>query len=256
MGVLYDMYPGEGIPGGQITLGRMPTEIFVSDNDEVLCFAGLLVNKEDYYGKTFFGSPYCYEGLHSGEIMKHEEVKGFFRIVDGRIVLDNYVDARLGSHSFKSIDAGVRFSYPDTYYGVMKNYVEDEKLTRAVFGLTCYELEQLLRCYAKTLGEYSDYGQYPRLTRSGRSSNFCDLTDAWILEKFPYIAFAQSGYEFSHISLWGFYRHVQLLAKNSMDSMMSRVLLDAGLDKNILERLFEIGRCCFSNTIVTSSVLK
>jgi hypothetical protein len=83
------------------------------------CFAGLLVNKEDYYGKTFFGRTYCYEGLHSGEIMKHEEVKGFFRIVYGRIVLDDYVDARFRSQSFKSIDAGVRFSYPDTYYETM-----------------------------------------------------------------------------------------------------------------------------------------
>lgn len=37
------------------------------------------------------------------------------------------------------------------------------------------------------------------------------ITGIWIPPKFPYIAFNDSGYDFSHVSLFGFYRHIGAL---------------------------------------------
>jgi hypothetical protein len=118
--------------------------------------------------------------------------------------------------------------------------IEDAELTRKVFGLTCNELETVLEGYAKTLGRYNLYFQYPRLTRSMRSENFCDLTDLWIPEQFPYITFQESGYDFSHISLWGFYRHIQLLIEKTVSSRLGQALLVAGVNEATLQALINI----------------
>ena len=49
------------------------------------------------------------------------------------------------------------------------------------------------------------------ITRSMKNDKFCDITGIWIPPKFPYIAFNDSGYDFSHVSLFGFYRHIGAL---------------------------------------------
>ena len=86
-----------------------------------------------------------------------------------------------------------------------------------------------------------------------RSMNYCDMTDVWIPEKFPYVAFSESGYEFSHISLWGFYRHVQLFTGCKLSSSISQLFLKNGIDEDTLKSLFEIGRSIYHQTKVTKA---
>ena len=65
---------------------------------------------------------------------------------------------------------------------------EDEDLTRKIFGLTYDELTELLDAYAKIMGTYRDFYTYPKLTRSIKNTNFCDMTELWIPKTFPYVA--------------------------------------------------------------------
>lgn len=189
---------------------------------------------------------------HSTDKNIAKEIKQFYRIAEACIVLDNYQDYHLESERiYKKVDAGIRFPMPDANYGVLTNYQEDKALTRAVFGLTCEELTDLLEAYGKVMGTYISY---PKLTRSIRSVNDCDMPDIWIPEKFPYIAFSESGYRFSHVSLWGFYKHIQLLTGCRMSSVISQCLLKAGVDEETLKRLFKLGKTIFYQTKMTKVI--
>ncbi len=113
-------------------------------------------------------------------------------------------------------------------------FEENEELSRSCFGLTYRELEYLVRVYAETFGKYNSYVQYPRITRSMNKDNFCDITGIWIPPKFPYITFASSEYSFSHVSLYGFYRHIGLLL--SIDSaIVTSKIFDSEIIKIIMQ---------------------
>lgn len=246
MGELFDRYPGEILKGKDITIKRRYADMFISDQNEVFCYTGICLNTEDVIDKGLFVHPYYMEEKHSTDKKVAEKIRGFYRIADGCIYLDEYVDGLFwGDRNFKQIDIGFRLPSADTYYGVLQDHQEDTELTRAVFGLTCYELQKLLEAYAKVFGTYNDYFQYPKLTRSPRATNYGDMTDVWIPEKFPYIAFNESGQDFSHVSLWGFYRHIQLLTDCSLNSVASRALLQNGADEALLSRVFDLGRTCW-----------
>ena len=131
---------------------------------------------------------------------------------------------------------------PSVDYGVRVNGQDDIALTKAVFGLTASELYDLVNASKIVLSFIGDYSWFPRLTRSVNRDNYCDLTGAWIPAKFPYIAFAESGCDYSHVSLLGFYRLIQLLTYGRLDSEVSKKYLELGIDKNLLYRVFGIGR--------------
>lgn len=255
MGELFDRFDVQSKKGKEITIGARFPEVFISDTDEVFCYLGICLNDEDMCRKASFAHPYYMQGKHSTDQKIAKEIQGFYRLTDGCIILDEYVDNRFwGDRTYKKIEVGIRFPYPDTYYAVLVDRKEDKELTRAVFGLTYDEIESVLDAYAKTVGTYSEYLTYPKLTRSMRSANYCDLTDIWIPEKFPYIAFSESGYEFSHISLWGFYRYIQLFTGCKLSSAISRIFLKARVSEEILKRLFDIGRTIYYQTKVTKTV--
>ena len=255
MGELFNRFDVEVIQGKDITIGDYFPEIFVSENDEVFCYGGICLSDRERRRQASFMHPYYMIGKHSEDALISDKISAFYRIAEGCIILDNYVDSHLYKERlFKKINAGVRFPQPDSYYAVFADRVEHDGLTRAVFGLTYEELTSLLEAYAKVMGTYSDYFTYPKLTRSVRNENCCDMTDAWIPEKFPYIAFSESGYEFSHVSLWAWYRHIQLLTGCKTDSTFSRALLKYGAAEDILNRVFTIGRSIYYQTKVTSFV--
>lgn len=252
MGELFNYFDVEPVCGKDITIGDNFPELYISDLDEVFCYAGICLNDIDDRRKASFMHPYYMVGRHSTDKNIAKKIKRFYRIAEGCIVLDNYLDNHFRNERiYKKVDVGIRFPMPDTYYGVLTNYQEDKALTRAVFGLTCKELTDLLEVYGKVMGTYSEYISYPKLTRSIRSVNYCAMTDIWIPEKFPYIAFSESGYRFSHVSLWGFYQHVQLLTGCRMSSVISQCLLKAGVDEETLKRLFELGKTIYHQTKVT-----
>lgn len=244
MSSLFDQYDVAKHLGNEITISDDFPAIYVSESDEVYCFTGVFLNNEESPQISLHTHPYYMHAKHSTDKKFAANIKGFFRIANGCIFLDNYVDNQYDKNcAYKLTNRFIRFpAAASTYYGVMEytTIAEDAELTRKVFGLTCCELETVLEGYAKTLGRYNMYIQYPRLTRSVRSSNYCDLTDLWIPEQFPYITFQESGYDFSHVSLWGFYRHVQLLMENTMSSRLGQALLATAVDESTLQALLKI----------------
>lgn len=197
-------------------------------------------------------------GKHSTDEIVSKEIKGFYRIIDGCIVLDDYVDNKYYSkHLYKRLHTGVKLASPASCnYAVVMNYEEDEDLTRRVFGLKYDELTDLLEAYAKMMGTHYDFLTYPKLTRSINNTNFCDITELWIPETFPYVAFNDSSYDFSHVSLYGFYRHIQLLTGYKLNSLISQALMKSGLREDILKNVFDIGRGFFHQTKVTRDIIR
>ena len=82
------------------------------------------------------------------------------------------------------------------------------------------------------------------------------MTGLWIPEQFPYVAFNESGCDFSHISLWSFYRHIQLLTRGKLNSAFSQALMKVGACEEVLRRVFDIGRTLFYLEKVTKDTLK
>ena len=256
MGELFDSYDVLPVKGSDITIGKNFPEIFVSDTDEVFCYFGICLAGDECWRKSLFMHPHYMQGRHSTDKEISKEIQGFYRIADGCIVLDQYVDNRFGrDRTYKKIEVGIKLLGPYTYYAVLMDRKEEENLTRAVFGLTHKEITQLLDAYAKVMGTCTEYITYPKLTRSMKATNYCDMVDLWIPETFPYIAFCESGYDFSHVSLWGFYRHIQLLTGCMLDSVFSQVLMKAGASEKVLKQVFNVGRAFYSQTKVTRTVL-
>ena len=243
MGVLFDQYPGEGKLGSQITISDGDIMLFVSEHDEVFLYTGICMNDEDNYYKSLKANPYTMHGLHSTNKAIHDKIRNFYRISDGCIYLDNYVDSSFyKDRRYKLIKGGLALASSTVDYSVRVNHEDDIPLTQAVFGLTVRELSKIVKASQNVLGFTAGFYWYPKLTRSVKTDNYCDLTGAWIPAKFPYIAFAKSGDDFSHVSLWGFYRLIQLLTYGCLNSDVSRKYLEAGIDESLLSRVLSLGR--------------
>ena len=244
MGSLYDRFNVEPIKGRDITIGEHFPQVFISESDEVFCYTGICLNESKKSTESLFMQPYYIKGKHSTNKAVSKEILAFYRIIDGCITLDKYVDDEFYSNRlYKKINCIIKFPCVYSHYEVIANSVEDEELTRKIFGLTHYEITRFLEAYAKTMGTYSEYVTCPRLTKNSRSSNYCDITGVWIPEQFPYVAFQDSGCDFSHVSLYGFYRHIQLLTGYSISSVFSRALLKQGADEVTLDRIFKMDLC-------------
>lgn len=235
---LFEQYDSIEQLGSKITIPDYFPAIYVSEKNTIYCYIGIFLG-EDHHNHTLYMHPYYMHGKHSTDKRFANRIKGFFRVVNGYITIDKFVDEMHVDQKYKKLDAFVRYPIAaETYYGIWKKYDdEDEGLTRAVFGLTYSELIPILEGYATVLGIKNDYIQYPRLTRSMRSENYCDITGLIIPAKLPYITFKESSYDFSHVSLWGFYRHVQLLLENSITSRFGKALLVAGVPEESIEAL-------------------
>ena len=257
MGNLFDSYNVEPKKGKDFTIGDCHNAIFISESDRIFCYQGLYLNDEDGSSARIFKQPYHLRKYHSIDAEILDEVKGFYRVENGCILLDNYIDNGFyGNNLYKKIDCGIHFPCPDNYYAVVVNGRDDENLTRGIFGLIHEEIEALLEAYAITMGTNRVYGTYPRLTRSTTGSNYCELTETWIPRQFPYIAFNESMYEFSHISLYGFYRHVQLVTGKKINSVFSKCLLKSGGTEDILKRVFDIDTQHLCYTKVNKTILE
>ena len=149
-------------------------------------------------------------------------IQGFFRIKSGCVLLTEFLDHDNYNESYyKQLkNYIVRLPVPSScYFGIEKRvesatagfFEENENLTRACFGLTYAELEYIVKVYAERLGISNAYGQYPRITRSIKRDNYCEITGLWIPAGFPYIAFNGNSSDYAHVSLYGFYRHMGLL---------------------------------------------
>lgn len=257
MGELFDSFDVEAIRGENITIGKYFPEVFVSETDEVFCYCGICLSNDNSYLRSVFMHPYYMHEKHSNDKSIKDKIINFYRVVDGCIVLDDYVDGEYNKTKiFKRIPAGVRFSGADCYYSVLIDGQENKELTRKIFGLTYNDSEAITSAYSKVMGIYNAYMTYPRLTRSMKNQNYCDLSSVLIPEQFPYIAFSESGYSFSHVSIWGFCRHLQVLTGQSLRTPFSQALIENEVDEDALKALFSVGRQSYSKTKVTLSELK
>ena len=190
--------------------------MYLSQNGKMFCYLGMCNTDIDRI--SFKSWPYYVVGKHTAQCKK--QIRGLFRIQNGCILLTGFVDHDYYNKSYyKQLNNYiVRLPVPNScYFGIEKRielatswYFEENKdLTRACFGLTYAELEYVVKVYAERLGINNAYTQYPRITRSIKRDNYCNLTGLWIPESFPYIAFNDN--LFSHLSLYGFYRHMSML---------------------------------------------
>ena len=237
---LFHRYEAIEQQGSEITIPDYFPAIYVSEDNDIYCYMGIFLN-ETQRDVRLHMNPYYMHGKHSTDNKFAAQIKGFFRIISGYIAVDHFIDNQYRDMKYKKVDAHISFPVAaETYFGVLINRDEDEMLTRAIFGSTYSELSSILEGYAKILGTYNMYTQYPRITRSVRSMNYCDITDVLIPEQFPYVTFGDSGHDFSHVSLWGFYRYIKLLLSDSTTSQIGKALLKADVSETVMDVILRI----------------
>lgn len=126
MGELFNRYDVDAVKGKDITIGKFFPEVFVSETDEVFCYLGICLNDESR--RYTFMHPYYMQGKHSTGKKFAKDIRGFYRLLEGCVILDKYVDHTFrGDKLYKKIDVGIRFPYPDTYYAVLVDRKEDSE---------------------------------------------------------------------------------------------------------------------------------
>lgn len=245
---LYESIDAPALKASEIALPKnMDGVFYVSESGELYCYAGAYTPGKG--NVCFQCSPYYAVGKKPKQVEK--QIKGFFRLENGCILLDKFVDQHYESDELIKEVSDYILRLPtlnNCYFAVEKRietggswyFEEKPEVTRHIFGLTFEELEYFMGIYAETFGLKNDYSQYPRLTRSLKRDNFCDLTKLWIPAGFPYITFAESGFDYSHISLFGFYRYVGMSVATGINSGAYRLLTHQSLAKSIINRILQI----------------
>lgn len=244
----YQTYNSPAIKGEDIVIpSHCQDAIYLSESGEVFCFMGIC--RRDNERVHFRGWPYYLDGKHSSKCQK--QIRGFFRIKSGCVLLTQFLDQDYYSDKYykKLSNYVVRLPVPNSCaFGVEERvetqsswtFKENEDLTRACFGLTYDELDHIVKVYAELLGLSNSYFRYPKVTRSIKSENFCDITGLWISEGFPYIAFNDSQYAYSHVSLYGFYRHMGALLSMGSHTNGTKIFKQDELTEDIILKIRNI----------------
>lgn len=250
---MYSNYDANAQNGADIVIGKEAQEIFVTEHNSVYCFLGT-AEKDSFMAMQLGMWPQEMIGKHSNDKKFKNGPYKFYRLTEGRIIYSKYIDEEERETSCKKVD--YYLSLPrsaNIYFGVEKYFTheEDAFLTRAVFGLTYSELRTALIAYSVATNP-SDTTSVPRVTRSTKSSNYCSLSDEWIPAQFPYIKLTSN----EDISLYSFYRLLQVLTKKDVQSDFSKKLMDNGVDLELLHRIFDIGKKQYWAKPVTNASLR
>lgn len=130
----------------------------------------------------------------------------------------------------------------ESYFGVIdrESRKEDTERTRLVFGGTRWEIESVATALAKVIGRgYHEEVRLPRVTFSKTRNNTCDISGCLIPKDFPYLAFEDSQYDWSHVSLHAFFRLLAFLCPSGRTSPIRRALLESGVDEEVLRILLQ-----------------
>jgi len=114
---------------------------------------------------------------------------------------------------------------------------EHAKLTRAVFGGTSEEIQMVAVLFARLTGRGKGFFSQPRITISNKRDNMCDVNGSVIPAKFPYLTFNNSEHRWSHVSLVGFYRVLDLCCSCDGEGSMRQNMLDKGVSAKLLDQL-------------------
>ncbi|WP_088832095.1 hypothetical protein [Paenibacillus tyrfis] len=255
---LYQTIDSPEEQGKNIKIPKTWTEaIYLSQRGELFCYTGIYGRDKD---KVLFQSwPYYLEGKHSTKCDRL--MRGLFRVKNGCILVSRFVDHEDHNDvSYKQLSNYI-MRLPrvnSSFFGIEKRvederswyFEEDENLSRACFGLSYSELDHFVKLYAEKLGTYNEYVQYPRITRSLKKDNFCNLTGLWIPAGFPYVNMNASGYDFEHVSLFGFYRYVSAFVTMG-NRTISRLLGNDVLTAEIIDRINYIDSHFYGEVPVT-----
>lgn len=131
----------------------------------------------------------------------------------------------------------------DSDFGVKERGTrgEDVELTRVVFGATAREIRSVVTALSRVTGRASSGFDISRVTFSRSQSNRCDVSGCLIPKNFPYIAFEESQYDWSHVSLYGLYRLISFLCPDGSPSPVQQALLEEGVPEEVVHRLREAG---------------
>lgn len=252
---IYEQINEKEILCKDITLPENFPAIYIDEYDNIYCYNGV-VDKNRF---LFNSSPYYLKNQKPNDIK--DSIRGYFRIENGTILYDKEFINEKNSFNkqlkCKIIPAHPRFPAPnDMSFGIFSqkyNHLEEE-ISRHIFGLSYNELKELLYHYNEVfqIAPISIYSRYPSITRSIKNNNYCDINDLWIPAGFPYIAFCESDYYYSHVSFSGFYQNVQFITSNDINSQLSKLLISNGLNPEILKKLFKIDNMSYSSIPINS----
>lgn len=130
----------------------------------------------------------------------------------------------------------------DSYFGVIerKSREEDVARTREVFGGTRSDIESVAKALSKVIGrDYHEIAQLPRVTFSRTRSNSCDISGCLIPKDFPYLAFEDAQYDWSHVSLHAFYKLLAFFCPSGRTSPGRQALLGSGASEEVLNILLK-----------------
>lgn len=194
---LFPMYGGVGI--------------FVSSYNTISCLGGILFDTDDTEKLELRTWNYYDEPTKKTKKYK-EQIKAYLRIKYGRIYLDyGYKSIFKTEEKFKKLNYEIQLpsSNFETFYSVNENGVygnQNDDIVREAFGLTMNELDELISLWSQIVGMDCYYEKFPKLTKSIKCNNYCDITGLWIPKSFPYIKLDDNLY--THVSLYGFYKYI------------------------------------------------
>lgn len=228
-------------PAPEVVIPDYFPKIYMTDAGRAIIFLGAILNNS--HDMSIGISPWWAEGKHSTDKDVQDRIIGFYRLEKGIIYKSKFIDEETYK-SFNVAEVDAYLGLPDsatTRYGICEKGTQNEisALSRMAFGLTYDELDSILKAYGMVFNLGNVFQQIPRITRSNQKNNACDLSDSWIPRGFPYVAFAESQYAFSHVSLNAFYQYFKLLLINGKKSIVWDALAESGANKTTLEQILE-----------------
>ena len=105
---IYDSVNTESVPAREIVIPEHGTWAFVSER-KLLCYTGVCM-KEERPELMLEMSPYYFTGKHSGDRSVKSKINGFFRLDQGAIILDDFIDEIYnGDEKFKRLPIHVKY---------------------------------------------------------------------------------------------------------------------------------------------------
>jgi len=217
-------------PRSEMLLEGRKRDIFVSEQGEYYCCFGSQPNNND---PSFTANEFLYPSADQGVQLA--------RLERGTLFWDKFLNEH---HKFKKLqELFVRFpAGPNNFYGVYKREEPilggvDIEATREIFGATQEELENLTVIYRRLMGGPGT--TRPRTTFSKNGPNPCDLSGSLIPKQFPYIAFEHSSDLWGHVSLSGFYRHLDFMLRDKRNCALWPRMIEEGIDEDFLNDLID-----------------
>jgi hypothetical protein len=204
---------------------------------QLYCYLGYVAADQQPSGLAFYGPAVAVrdkDGMSSDR---------FVQLRGGTLFKSAFLDAE---SPYRVLDDRLLVlpSGTDSYYGVVErgSRSEDVARTRELFGGTYDEVTKVAAALAVIVGRtHHELARLPRVTFSKTRNNRCDLTDCLIPEDFPYVAFGYSPYVWSHVSLYGLYKLLDLLCPTDRPwpSPLKKLLSEAAISDEVVNTMLK-----------------